>query len=87
MALAGRPAGNGQYWPSTRSAATDCPRGRPIVASANTLRGGLDVELLQLAELRPVFHREAVAEVEHVVVLESGQVLDLPPIVVEGPSM
>src|SRR5205085_10716365 len=45
--------------------------------------GGLDVELFQLAELRAVLHREAVAEVEQVLVLEAGVVLDLPPVVIE----
>src|SRR3954471_2366238 len=49
---------------------------------ANTL-GVFDLQLFQLADFRAVVHREAVAEVEQVLVLETGVVLDLPPVVVE----
>src|SRR6516164_9850 len=45
--------------------------------------GGLDLELLQLADRRAVVHGETVAEVEQVLVLDPWVMLNLPPVVVE----
>src|SRR3954471_5472921 len=45
--------------------------------------GVFDLQLLQLADLGAVIHREAVAEIEEVLVLEARVVLHLPPVVVE----
>src|SRR3954452_15493326 len=52
------------------------PPGNTMTFSVFNSGGGLDVELLQLADLRAVVHREAVAEVEQVLILEAGVVLD-----------
>src|SRR4051812_21392618 len=59
------------------------PPGKTMTFSVFNSGGGLDVQLLQLAHFRAVVHREAVAEVEQVLVLEARVVLDLPPVMVE----